>query len=124
MINFSTSENNPVDASKLRVRGGRNIEYGGATYKVDSIDNSTRKGKKYVATVRNVGDNSTRKVHWGAKGYDDYYVHRDKKRRENFQKRHGAIKTKDGKVASENPLQPAYYSTKASWSYMNSIINF
>jgi hypothetical protein len=43
-------------------------------------------------------------------------VHRDKARRQNFQSRHGAIKTKDGKIAALNPNQPAYYATRANWS--------
>ena len=116
IIHFSNSENSPVDASKLRVRGGRKIEHEGKSYKIQSVGNSNRKNKKYVATVHNLSDNSTKKVHWGAKGYDDYYVHRDKKRRDNFQKRHGAIKTKDGKIASKDPTRPAFYATHANWS--------
>lgn len=114
-INFA-STNEPVDPSKLRVRGGRKITYEDKQYKIQSIDKSPRSGKKYVATVKNLSDNTSKKVHWGAEGYDDYYVHKDKKRRDNFQKRHGAIKTKDGKIASDNPFQSAFYSTKASWS--------
>jgi hypothetical protein len=120
--NFA-SDNSPVDASKLRVRGGRNITYEDKQYKIQSIGNSPRLSKKYVATVKDVSNNTVKKVHWGATGYDDYYVHKDKKRRDNFQKRHGAIKTKDGKIASDNPLQPSYYATKANWSYMGDTLH-
>jgi hypothetical protein len=120
-VNFA-SDVPPVDASKLRVRGGRVVEYDNNKYKIQSINNSPRKGKKYVAVVQNMTDKTEKKVHWGASGYDDYYVHKDKKRRENFQKRHGAIKTKDGRLASENPLQASYYATKANWCYMGDIL--
>lgn len=122
LTNFS-SDKAPVDASKLRVRGGRIVDYNGTKYKIQNIGNSTRKGKKYVASVKDTSTGKTKNVHWGAKGYDDYYVHKDKKRRENFQNRHGAIKLKDGSRAADNPLQPAYYATKANWSYMNIITN-
>lgn len=114
----------PVDPSKLRVRGGRKVTYNGEDYHIKSIDKSTRKDKKYVATVENKSAGTTHKVHWGNTNYDDYYVHKDKKRRKNFQSRHGAIKLKDGRVAADDPRQAAYYATKANWSYMGVVANF
>lgn len=109
----------PVDASKLRVRGGRSVDYNGDTYKIGKLGPSSRKGKKYVAEVTNTTQGTSKKVHWGAVGYDDYYVHKDKARRDNFQKRHGAIRKKDGSIAANDPFSPAFYATKANWSYMN-----
>lgn len=123
LINFEATKK-PVDPGKLRVRGGRDIKYNGEQYKIKSIDTSSRKDKKYVATVENKTTGKVHNVHWGHTGYDDYYVHRDKKRRENFQKRHGGIKLKDGTIAADDPKQPAYYATKANWSYMSNIANF
>lgn len=116
---FSNSETPPVDAKKLRVIGGRKIEYKGETYRVKGIDNSPRAAKKYVANVQNLTTGTSRKVHWGATGYDDYYVHKDKARRDRFQKRHGAILKKDGSRAADDPFSPAFYATHANWSYMN-----
>jgi hypothetical protein len=121
--NFAATSD-PVDPNKLRVRGGRTVDYDGETYKIQKIDKSPRKNKKYVATVKNTNTGKTHNVHWGHTEYDDYYVHKDKKRRENFQKRHGAIKLKSGKPAAEDPRQPAYYATKANWSFMSDIVNF
>jgi Family of unknown function (DUF5754) len=118
-IYFQNSTTPPIDAKKLRVKGGRTIEYKGEKYKIGNIDNSSRATKKYVADVTNVSSGQSKKVHWGAVGYDDYYVHKDKKRRENFQKRHGAILKKDGSKAADDPFSPAFYATKANWSYMN-----
>ena len=118
-IHFNSSSTPPVDAGKLRVRGGRKVEYKGDTYKIGALGNSTRAAKKYVANVENLTTGTSKKVHWGATGYDDYYVHKDKKRRDNFQKRHGAILKKDGSRAADDPFSPAFYATKANWSYMN-----
>lgn len=123
LVTFSATAD-PVAASKLRVRGGRNVEYNGDSYRIGALSESSRKGKKYVAEVTNTTSGQTKKVHWGATGYDDYYVHRDKKRRENFQKRHGAIKKKDGTLAASDPFSPAYYATKANWSSSILAANF
>lgn len=123
LANFEATKK-PVDPSKLRVRGGRTIKYEGDDFKIQGIERSTRKDKKYVATVENKTTGKTHKVHWGNTNYDDYYVHKDKKRRENFQARHGGIKLKDGRVAADDPRQPAYYATKANWSYMSNLANF
>lgn len=113
--NFALSETEPAPAESLRLRGGRKIDYGGKSYQIGKAQTSTRQGKKYQVDVADKTNGTTKTVHWGSLGYDDFYLHRDKKRRENFQARHGAIKTKDGNIASENPNQPAYYATKYSW---------
>ena len=47
------------------------------------VTKSTAKGKKYTATV---GD---KKVHFGAKGYQDFTQHGDEARRKNYLARHG-----------------------------------
>jgi hypothetical protein len=65
--------------------------------------------------VKNINTGKKKTVHWGAKGYSDYLQHQDKDRRRQFQKRHGAIKLKDGRIAANNPMQPAYYATKYNW---------
>jgi len=43
---------------------------------------STRKDKKYMAIVEG------KKVHFGAKGYSDYTIHKDPKRKEAYLSRH------------------------------------
>lgn len=123
IANFEATQE-PVDPKKLRVIGGRKISYGDNTYIVKGIDRSTRKDKKYVATVLDKNNNKLNKVHWGNSNYDDYYVHKDKNRRNNFKARHGAIKLKDGRLASEDPRQPSYYAMNANWGYMSKTSNW
>lgn len=114
----------PVDPSNLRVSGGRTIEYMGNTYKVQGIEPSTRKYKKYKANVLNTTTGESYSPHFGDVRYDDYYVHRDPVRRQNFKTRHAGIRLKDGTLAIEDPRQPAYYAYNANWSYMSDIANF
>jgi hypothetical protein len=47
------------------------------------IKPSTRKDKKYMAVF-----NNNNIVHFGAYGYEDYTIHKDDKRKENYIKRH------------------------------------
>lgn len=51
-------------------------------------------------------------VRYGKDGYSDFRKHKNPKRRERFQKRHRAIKLKDGTPAHKSKLQAAYWSTK------------
>lgn len=114
-VSFALSEIEPAPAESLRLRGGRNIEYGGNSYQIGKAQTSTRQGKKYQVDVADKTNGTTKTVHWGAKGYDDFYVHKDKARRDNFRKRASAIKTKDGQIASDDPTRPAYHALNHSW---------
>lgn len=73
---------------------------------------STRPGKKKMVLAKQ-GD-QVKLVHYGAEGYSDFAHHKDKKRRARFQKRHRAIKLKDGSPAHKSKLQASYWSTKPS----------
>lgn len=57
--------------------------------KLDFIKKSTRKDKKYMAKF----SDPDKIVHFGAKGYSDYTLHKDKDRRENYRARHASGKT-------------------------------
>lgn len=52
-------------------------------------------------------------VRFGKKGYSDFRRHKDSKRREMFQKRHKAIKLKDGTPAHKSKLQASFWSTSS-----------
>jgi hypothetical protein len=51
------------------------------------ISPSTRKNKKFMAV-----DSCKRTVHFGAKNYSDFTIHKDKERRARYFARHYAIK--------------------------------
>ena len=70
---------------------------------------SWRKGKKLAV------DYDGRVVHFGAAGMSDYTQHRDPKRRLDYQRRHGAIRTKDGRLAYTVEGTPAYFSWYLLW---------
>jgi hypothetical protein len=83
------------------------------------------KPKKYIAKLPN-GKN----VSFGAQGYEQYkdlvpkrlgggiytkYNHLDRKRRDAYRKRHGAIITKSGKLAINIKYSPAWFSYHFLW---------
>lgn len=53
-------------------------------YKTVIIKPSFKSDKKFMA----VFDNGVKTIHFGAKGYSDYTVHKDPKRKERYIKRH------------------------------------
>jgi len=50
------------------------------------VEESNRKGKKYVATFKH-GDDKTERIHFGAKGMEDYTLTGDKAQRERYRAR-------------------------------------
>lgn len=82
---------------------------------------SNRKQKKYSVITP-----SGKKIHFGNINYQHYkdstplklyshLDHNDKKRRDNYRKRHSKILLKDGSPAYLNKEQPSYYSYRFLW---------
>ena len=74
-----------------------------------NLQKSTRKGKKY--SVEYLG----KTIHFGSKGMSDYTIHKDKKRRDRYRKRHKKILTKKGIPAYLLAQRPAYWSWHLLW---------
>jgi len=55
------------------------------------IERSKNKNKKYVAIFST--DEKLKKIHFGDSRYEDYTIHHDKKRRDNYRARHASGKT-------------------------------
>ena len=83
------------------------IKLGGSDLKV-----STRKGKKYMVKYQG------KYIHFGAKGYEDFTIHKDNDRRANYRKRHATIRLKDGRLAYRVKSQPAFWSYNLLWICM------
>ena len=82
-------------------------------------EKSTAKNKKLMTVV------DGKKINFGDSRYGHYkdrtgiwksLDHGDTKRRENYRKRHGNIKLKDGSLAINNPSSPAYHSYRIFWT--------
>ena len=71
---------------------------------------STRKGKKWMVNYEG------KWIHFGASGYQDFTQHRDENRRENYRRRHSAIKLKDGRLAYRVKTQSAFWSWNLLWT--------
>lgn len=66
-------------------------------------------GPKKLTAVFGLGDGKTKVVKFGAKGYSDYTIHKDKDRRERYRIRHKTdLKTKD-------PTRPGFLSWYILW---------
>lgn len=55
--------------------------------KLKNVRKSGKKDKKYVATFTN---GKEKEIHFGAKGYSDYTIHKDAERRKRYLQRHKA----------------------------------
>ena len=76
----------------------------------DSLDYSTRKNNKYVATLP-----GGKKIHFGSSQYSDYLIHKDKERRDRYLSRAKKIKNKQGELTYTNPESANYWSVNLLW---------
>ena len=70
---------------------------------------SKTKDKKYYVVYRG------KVINFGQKGYEDFTIHKDEKRRQAYRKRHMAIKTKSGKLAYKDKMRSAYWALNLLW---------
>ena len=76
----------------------------------DSLDYSTRKNNKYVATL-----SSGKKIHFGSSQHPDYLIHKDKDRKERYLARAKKIKNKQGELTYTNPESANFWSVSLLW---------
>ena len=76
----------------------------------ESLDYSTRKNNKYVATL-----SSGKKIHFGSSQYPDYLIHKDKERRDKYLTRATKIKNKSGELTYNNPESANFWSVHLLW---------
>ena len=58
------------------------------TYKLISITKSNKAGKKMMAKFKNKETGRESTTHFGASGYDDYTIKKDKEQRARYRQRH------------------------------------
>lgn len=68
---------------------------------------SWRKGKKYA--VKACNKTNKKIIHFGATDYEDYTIHKDKKRRKSFRARHKCDSDKPNKLSAR------YWSCEYLW---------
>lgn len=83
--------------------------------KIVDINPSTRKNKKYVATL----DDGNR-IHFGLKSGQTYLNHQDKDKRANYIKRHMANQ-KEAYLIKNNIVSPATLSARLLWGPTTSL---
>ena len=77
----------------------------------ESLEYSTRKGKKYVVTL----PHSSKKIHFGSTKYADYLTHKDKERRDSYLTRARNIRNKQGKLTYNDPESANFWSVHLLW---------
>ena len=80
----------------------------------ESLDYSTRKNNKYVATL-----SSGKKIHFGSSQHPDYLIHKDNDRKERYLARAKKIKNKQGELTYTNPESANYWSVNLLWPEKN-----
>ena len=76
----------------------------------ESLDYSTRKNNKYVATL-----SSGKKIHFGSSQHPDYLIHKDNERKERYLARAKKIKNKQGELTYTNPESANYWCMNLLW---------
>ena len=76
---------------------------------------ATEFGESKVKNKRFYVIYSGKKINFGLKNGSTFIDHKDKKKRENWKKRHSKIKLKDGSLAYKNKHQSSYWSYKILW---------
>lgn len=63
--------------------------------KLYTLYNSTLETKKFDVWIKNPKTGNIKKISFGARGYDDYTIHKDKERRKKYRLRHQHDKIND-----------------------------
>ena len=77
--------------------------------KLLKLSPSTRKGKKYMAILKE-DSGKIHKIHFGALGYQDYTDHKDETRKSSYISRHRTTENWN------NPLTPGFWSRWLLWN--------
>jgi hypothetical protein len=89
--------------------------------KLEKVIPSDRKGKKWTAIFcmckgeSCCAEGDKKKIYFGAAGYDDYTITKDKEQRERYRKRH----QKD--LRTNDPTKPGYLSYYLLWGDTTSL---
>jgi hypothetical protein len=93
-------------------------------WKLVSITESSRKGKKWEAKFYDSVDEKHKTLHFGAEGYEDFTIHKDSKRAELYRARHAKdLETTAGKTGI-SPGALSYYVLWTSPSFAQGIKNY
>ena len=82
--------------------------------KTYTLYKSSNSAKKYDVYVINPKTHRIKKISFGAKGYSDYTIHKDKERRQRYRTRHIKDKIK-------NPLYAGFWSMWILWGQYTDI---
>lgn len=75
-----------------------------------SLEYSKRKNSKYVVTLDN-----GKQIHFGSPNYQDFLIHKDKTRQDNYLKRATKIRNKKGELTYQNPETSNFWGVNLLW---------
>ena len=76
----------------------------------ESLDYSTRKNNKYVATLP-----GGKKIHFGSSQYPGFLIHKDQDRKERYLTRAKKIENKQAELTYTNPESANFWSVNLLW---------
>jgi hypothetical protein len=95
-----------------------------SAWKLMSIKPSYAKGKKWTAEFYNQTDDKHKTVHFGAKGYEDFPLHKDPERAERYRTRHAKDLTTEAAKTGMSPGALSYYVLWTAPDMAQGIRNF
>ena len=110
----SRSRQSERSRSLKKSRESREIRESVKLHKLYKLYKSTIPTKKFDIWIENPKTGNIKKVSFGARGYEDYSIHKDKERRERYRMRHRNDKIKD-------PTSPGFFSWHILWGNSTSI---
>lgn len=75
-----------------------------------SLEYSKRKNSKNVVTLDN-----GKQIHFGSPNYQDFLIHKDKTRQDNYLKRATKIRNKKGELTYQNPETSNFWAVNLLW---------
>lgn len=75
-----------------------------------SLEYSKRKNSKYAVTLDN-----GKQIHFGSPNYQDFLIHKDKTRQDNYLKRATKIRNKKGELTYQNPETSNFWAVNLLW---------
>jgi len=93
-------------------------------WKLVSLKPSPRADKKYVAVFHDSKEDKQKTVHFGAKGYEDYTMHKDAERAKRYRARHEKDLLTEAAKTGMSPGALSYYVLWTSPSFEQGVRNF
>lgn len=103
-----------MKASSVKRVNGK-LQYRGHEFDGFNKPKEAPEGSKHKKIVLAKKGDEVKLVGYGLRGYEDFTQHKDPQRRENYLKRSGGIRDKDGKLTKDDAFSANHWARKDLW---------